>query len=203
MSTGSSPASRRSSAAPRWTEIRSEIPRNFTCGGRSEGVRRASRLGTQTNVESNEKGLRVTSLRSDNPHAVVIGAGPYGLAAAAHLIGRGVSVRVFGEPMSAWLSNMPRGMFLKSEPSASDISAPSRGYGLADYCRAHGMTPLRDGEQPIPIELFTSYGTWFQEQLVPVERERITNVAANGGRFDVTLASGEVINTPSVLVASG
>src|SRR3979411_2470653 len=29
---------------------------------------------------------------------VVIGAGPYGLSAAAHLIRAGVSVRVFGEP---------------------------------------------------------------------------------------------------------
>jgi cation diffusion facilitator CzcD-associated flavoprotein CzcO len=40
----------------------------------------------------------------------VIGAGPYGLAAAAHLRAANVSTHVFGEPMGFWRRNMPKGM---------------------------------------------------------------------------------------------
>ena len=81
--------------------------------------------------------------------AVVIGAGPYGLSVAAHLRARGVPVRVFGEVMSSWRMHMPRGMCLKSTPSASSLSTPLPGYGLADYCTAHGIPPLT-GTQVVP-----------------------------------------------------
>ena len=43
----------------------------------------------------------------------VIGAGPYGLAIAAHLAAAGVETRTFGEPMGFWRNNMPKGMKLR------------------------------------------------------------------------------------------
>jgi thioredoxin reductase len=134
---------------------------------------------------------------------VVIGAGPYGLAISAHLRGHGVAVRTFGEPMSSWRDNMPKGMFLKSEPTASSMSAPKPGYRLEDYCRLMGIPVLRDDRDVVPIDLFMNYGGWFQEQLVPVERERVVRVASNGNGFAVTLGSGETVTTPTVIVASG
>ena len=42
----------------------------------------------------------------------IIGAGPYGLSAAAHLRGAGVETLVFGQPMSFWHRHMPVGMLL-------------------------------------------------------------------------------------------
>ena len=126
--------------------------------------------------------------------AVVVGAGPYGLAVAAHLRAKDVPLRVFGEPMSAWTRNMPVGMCLKSAPSASSLSAPTSGYTLLDYCR-HTATSL-GADGPVPIELFAQYGQWFQEQLVPVEQGRVVSVRerADGG-FDVALDTGEVVGT--------
>ena len=50
----------------------------------------------------------------------VIGAGPYGLSAAAYLKAQGLGVRVFGEPMEFWANRMPRGMLLRSPREASD-----------------------------------------------------------------------------------
>ena len=44
----------------------------------------------------------------------IVGAGPYGLSAAAHLKAKGFAVRVFGEPMEFWADKMPAGMLLRS-----------------------------------------------------------------------------------------
>ena len=55
---------------------------------------------------------------------IVIGAGPYGLAAAAHLSAAGANIRVFGSPMSFWTEQMPKGMLLRSPWGASHISDP-------------------------------------------------------------------------------
>lgn len=56
----------------------------------------------------------------------IVGAGPYGLSLAAHLRDAGLSFRIFGKPMSTWRDHMPRGMHLKSEGFASNLSAPDR-----------------------------------------------------------------------------
>jgi len=141
-------------------------------------------------------------MTSSTPHAVVIGAGPYGLAVSAHLRGRGLTIRTFGDPLASWRRHMPVGMYLKSEPSASSISAPALGYSLADFYVADGRRPLDDWE-PLPIEMFIRYGQWFQEQLVPVEQEQIVRVARGERGFDVELATGEVIRTRAVVVAAG
>ena len=101
----------------------------------------------------------------NSPLAVVAGAGPYGLSAAAHLRGGGIPVRVFGDVTSSWRDHMPMGRWLKSAPDASSIAAPVPGFTLADFCTAVG-TPPRGG-QPVPVELFIHYGQWFQEHLVP------------------------------------
>ena len=137
------------------------------------------------------------------PPAVVIGAGPYGLSVAAHLRARGVPVRVFGEVMSSWRMHMPRGMCLKSVPSASNLSTPLPGYGLADFCSARGVPPLT-GNQVVPIELFVSYGEWFQQQLVPdVETLEVRRLDRVGRGFRLLLSDGEELFTEVVVMASG
>jgi cation diffusion facilitator CzcD-associated flavoprotein CzcO len=140
----------------------------------------------------------------------VIGAGPYGLSAAAHLMGRGLPVRVFGETMSSWQLRMPAAMYLKSTPTASDLSAPGAGAAFADFCRAEGIAPY-DERHPIPIGDFLRYGQWFQRRLVPdVEAERVVAVDRRGGQrpggagtFGVALAGGEEFEARAVVVATG
>ena len=48
----------------------------------------------------------------------IIGAGPYGLSAAAYLKAVNVEARIFGEPMTFWEKQMPAGMYLRSHPSS-------------------------------------------------------------------------------------
>ncbi|MEU1298585.1 NAD(P)-binding domain-containing protein [Streptomyces shenzhenensis] len=135
----------------------------------------------------------------------VIGAGPFGLSTAAHIKARGIPVRVFGDPMVSWRGHMPAGMLLKSTPAASTIGAPQPGHALADYCAAAGIPRLATDEDIIPVETFTSYGEWFQRELVPdLERVRVVSVGRHpGGGFEVELESGELFPARAVVVATG
>ncbi|MFE0099525.1 FAD-dependent oxidoreductase [Streptomyces sp. NPDC059009] len=135
----------------------------------------------------------------------VIGAGPYGLSAAAHLRARGIPVRAFGEPMVSWRTHMPKGMLLKSTPVASSIDAPQRGHTLADYCDDAGVPRLVTDEDIIPIETFVAYGDWFQSRLVPeLERVRVVSVDRRGTEgFELKLDSGEQFTARAVVVATG
>jgi cation diffusion facilitator CzcD-associated flavoprotein CzcO len=45
---------------------------------------------------------------STSRHVVIIGAGPYGLSIAAHMRERGIEFRIFGSPLRAWRSQMPK-----------------------------------------------------------------------------------------------
>ncbi|WP_406836268.1 NAD(P)-binding domain-containing protein [Streptomyces sp. AHU1] len=135
--------------------------------------------------------------------AVVIGAGPYGLATAAWLSAAGTPRRVFGEPMECWYANMPAGMYLKSVPAASSISTPESGYRLEDFRAARGRGPVGD-RYPIPVEEMIAYGRWFQERRLPeLEREKVRAVEHVDGLFAVTLESGEEFLAGKVVMATG
>jgi thioredoxin reductase len=139
---------------------------------------------------------------SDEP-VVVIGAGPYGLATAAWLSVAGIRRRVFGDPMESWCTHMPQGMYLKSVPTASSISAPESGYRFEDFRVSRGLPPAGD-RYPIPVEEFIAYGRWFQERRVPeVERRKVRTVQAVDGLFGVTLDSGEQFLARQVVMATG
>jgi thioredoxin reductase len=137
--------------------------------------------------------------------AVVIGAGPYGLATATHLRARGIDCRVFGTPMAGWTEAMPKGMCLKSTPIDSDIGVADEGYGLDDYSRSLGLEPLSpDGNPPIPIEHFVGYGLWVQQQVVPhVEDCRVERMESLDDGFLLELDTGEEVRARRVVVAAG
>ncbi len=129
---------------------------------------------------------------------VIVGAGPYGLSIAAHLRGRGVPFRVFGDPMSFW-RDMPRGLFLKSLGFATTISNP-QGLTFDRWCRERGL----EDREPCSTESFAAYGTWLQERLVPeVERTEVARVERRDGGFAVRLADGGALEASRVVVAVG
>jgi hypothetical protein len=133
----------------------------------------------------------------------VVGAGPYGLSVAAHLHGHRADFRVFGRPLDTWRTAMPRGMYLKSDGFASNLSAPEPGATLADYCLEHDL-PYHPTDQPVPLETFVDYGLDFQRRYVPnLEESMVTSVARQGRGFRLTLDSGEELRAKQVVVAAG
>src|SRR5882757_8669737 len=131
---------------------------------------------------------------------IVIGAGPYGLSATAHLLAAGVVPYVIGDPMGFWKQNMPKGMFLRSRAEASNIAAPQKHLSIESYQKVLG----RKFPDPLPIEDFVSYGEWFQKQVAPnLDRRRVQNVSKNGNGFAVTFEDGEKIYGESVVLALG
>jgi FAD-dependent urate hydroxylase len=130
----------------------------------------------------------------------IIGAGPYGLSAAAHLAAAGMDPIVFGEPMEFWQSRMPNGMLLRSAWYASSISDPARALGLDTYEHVQGLQiPL-----PIPIHHFLDYGMWFQaHSILNLQRRRVMRVERNGAGFRLLLEANEWCPADRVIVASG
>jgi hypothetical protein len=145
-----------------------------------------------------------TSSSADAADVLIIGAGPYGLSAYAHLRRLGVRARIFGDPMSTWRSHMPDGMYLKSTVEASNIDTGRPGHGLADYCQQQGVRPPT-GHDPIPLDLFNAYGMWFTDALAPdLEQAQVTAVEqAPQGRFHIETSTGERFTVRDVVVASG
>jgi FAD-dependent urate hydroxylase len=132
----------------------------------------------------------------------VVGAGPYGLSIAAHAAAAGLDLRIFGRPMASWRDHMPPGMFLKSEPWASNLSDPDGALGLAAYAATRGAE-ARHGV-PLPVGFFASYGLWFARRAVPpVDERTITSVRPCPGGFRLTTDDGAVVLARTVALAVG
>jgi FAD-dependent urate hydroxylase len=130
----------------------------------------------------------------------IIGAGPYGLSAGAHLKAKGFAVRVFGEPMEFWADKMPAGMLLRSPREASSISDPTRAFTLEAYEAASGKEPAA----PLPVETFVEYGRWFRHQLgTDLDTRTVARVDQDKDGFRITLQGGESFRATRVVVAAG
>lgn len=141
-----------------------------------------------------------------SPHAievVIIGAGPYGLSIAAHLRQRNIPFRIFGDPMSAWSKQMPKGMQLKSEGFASSLSDPHSSFPLRQFCRETGR-PYADLGIPVALETFVAYGLEFQKRFVPsLERKTVQDLRRTAAGFELRLDDGENLLAHHVIVAVG
>jgi FAD-dependent urate hydroxylase len=131
---------------------------------------------------------------------VVIGAGPYGLSAAAHLRAAAIDTVVFGRTMEFWRQRMPSRMLLRSAWEASHISDPAGDLTL-DRFRDEREPQLR---APIPLNSFVRYAEWFAERAVPdVDRRAVQGVGRANGGFRIDLADGEELHAEHVVVAAG
>ena len=139
-------------------------------------------------------------MASAKQRVAIIGAGPYGLAAAAHLRAEGIEPIAFGEAMSFWERSMPVGMLLRSSRRASSIANPDRTLSLDPYESALG-TEL---PAPLSLEVFVEYGHWFRRQVLPdLDARAVVRVDRAPDGFTLLLGDGEVVPVGRVVVAAG
>ena len=113
-------------------------------------------------------------VRASRLPAVVVGAGPNGLAVAAHLRDAGIETVSFGEPLESWYAHMPAGMLLRSRRRSSHIADPRQALTIGAYEQAQGT---RVTDPTITLEEFVDYGRWFQRTAVPgVDTRKVTAV---------------------------
>lgn len=131
----------------------------------------------------------------------VLGAGPYGLSAAAHLNSiRGLDVLAFGDPMSFWRENMPVGMLLRSGWAATHIASQNQSLTLEAFKEATHS----NFSSPVPLNSFVDYGLWYQGQAVPnLDRRKINRIEFQANSFALHLEDGEKIRAARVVVAGG
>ena len=129
----------------------------------------------------------------------VIGAGAYGLSVASHLRAAKIETKLFGEAMSFW-RNMPKGMKLRSQPSASNLADP-KGELTFEAFVADQAVRLTG---PIPREMFVSYGDWFtQKTLTELDTRKVVRVDRLGDGFCLWLDDGGLVTAQRVVVAAG
>lgn len=133
---------------------------------------------------------------------LIIGAGPFGLALAAHATHAGIESLVVGKPMEFWKRNMPKGMYLRS---ASDWHLdPLNVHTIEAFLQSQGKT-TKDVE-PLSLDFYLSYAEWFQREKkirpLPVYIRRLDRDAANN-RFVATTEGGQTIGAQKVVLAPG
>ncbi len=133
-------------------------------------------------------------------NVTIVGAGPYGLSAAAYLRAAGIEARVFGDPMAFWENQMPAGMCLRSNWGASHIADPKQELTLDAYCRQNGNHIAK----PIPLEHFVDYGRWYQSHAVRhLEKREVLRIDLDPRGFKVVMGDGEEFTSRRVVVAAG
>jgi len=135
-------------------------------------------------------------------NTVIIGAGPYGLSVAAHCRQRGVAFRIFGRPMDSWASHMPKGMLLKSDGFASNISDPGHQLTLEKFCAERGIEYAQG--VPVRLDTFTEYGLAFRDRMVPeLEDKMVVSIDRSPEGFLLQLEDGEQFSAQKVVLAVG
>lgn len=136
-------------------------------------------------------------------YLMIIGAGPFGLAAASYASTHGIPHRVFGEPMQFWKESMPAGMLLRS--GCEWHLDPDGVHTIVRFLETRGLTPA-DAE-PLSLSTYLEYTEWFRrEKALDVVRRRVIELRRTGepeGRFEALLDDGRRVRANNVLIAVG
>ncbi len=136
----------------------------------------------------------------DHTPLLIVGAGPFGLALAAHARELGIEHRVVGKAMGFWTDHMPAGMLLRS--GIEWHLDPAGEHTIERYLAEKGLRA--SDVQPLSLDSYLGYARWFQVQKrIEVLPARVQRLDRGNGHFTATLAGGESITAESVVLALG
>src|SRR5262245_126644 len=131
---------------------------------------------------------------------LVVGAGPYAYAVAAHARAHGIGTTVVGRPMSFWREHMPPGMYLRSGP---DWHLDADGvHTFEAYFEDRGLRP--EDHAPVPIGTFLDHTEWFRERTgLDVDERLVTALGRVDGHFEATFDGGTLLDADRGEAAPG
>lgn len=134
---------------------------------------------------------------------IIIGAGPYGLAAAAQAKQAGLNYLLIGEPMKFWRTCMPSFMVVRSPFLVSSLYSPEPGLRLEDYYRETGRTAAK--REKISLKIYLKYIDWYLEKagLNTLPQSVTTLRREASGSFTATTQDGQQMQARNVIVAVG
>ena len=135
-----------------------------------------------------------------NVELLIIGAGPFGLSLAAQAAHDQVDHLVLGTPMGYWESNMPDGMYLRSE---CDWHLDPLDVDTIDaYLASQQLTPA--DVLPLSLPFYLDYARWFQQQkrIAPLD-VRVERLDKRDGQLVAQLDDGQQISAKNVVLALG
>jgi thioredoxin reductase len=98
---------------------------------------------------------------------------------------------------------MPKGMLLKSDGFASNISDPSGRLTLEAFCAEQGI-PYSATGIPVRLDTFAEYGLAFKERILPdLEDKLVVNVDRAEGGYQIRLEDGELVIAKRLVLAVG
>jgi thioredoxin reductase len=136
----------------------------------------------------------------DTISLLVVGAGPYGLAVAAHAQERGIDTLVVGNPLDFWIDRMPSGMYLRS--GVDWHLDASNTHTFEAFVEDRGLR--RADLDPIPISIFIDYATWFETQKkLTIRHQFVSALERHDAQFVAVLEDGSEIGAERVVAAPG
>lgn len=134
---------------------------------------------------------------------VVIGAGPFGVAAAAEAKAKGINYVLVGKPLKFWKESMPDFMLLRSPFIASSLYDPEGKLSLKKFYDLKGRKHTKG--TPVPFKIYLEYLDWYMEnaKLSVIDAEVESVNKNNSGEFEVSTSNGEKIVAKTVIVAVG
>ena len=135
----------------------------------------------------------------DETDIAVIGAGPHGLGATAHLREAGREVCVIGEPMSFW-NTMPTGLWMRSRRNGSSIGDVTGPLSMEGYTASTQAVV----ERHLSLETFIDYGEWYQRQVAPdVIQRQVVRLERDRRGFLLSFDDGTQLRASRTVVATG
>lgn len=105
--------------------------------------------------------------------------------------------------MDSWVSHMPKGMMLKSDSFASNLSDARGEFTLRRFCGDRGI-PYTHYGYPVSLETFVNYGRAFQKEMVPeLEEQNVVEIERIADGFGLRLENGENLSAQRVVLAVG
>ena len=148
--------------------------------------------------------MPVQSLRTE---LLIIGAGPYGLAASSYAKQANIDFCLMGRTLDFFENHTPNPLVMATSYDTA-IKDPKRELTLRRYCTLEGIAVESAPGEPTshfpPRRLFLDYAHWWMDQIgLSPDPRLVTALGRQNGGFGAILEDGSAVEARRVILATG